>query len=240
MRDVKRHWKPQARWAKERFFPWKSCVRLTLAWSLETTCLERVGLQDFIWLGVKREKLAWEVSSPEKIRKWLIDRCSVMHRGYTDSRTLGSREDNTVCVVEILLPSLYQDVKQCCQTCEECQLCSKKMESSLPIMGEPIERIAMDVVGPMTKTRWGNLVVCDYATRYPEEIPLKKFTTLVVAEHLMWRHGIPREILMDQGTNFTTALLQELYKMLGVKAIKTILYHQQTDGLVEKFNQMPK
>ena len=40
----------------------------------------------------------------------------------------------------------------------------------LPIMGEPFQRIAMDIVGPLPKTRRGNeyiLVVTDYATRYP-------------------------------------------------------------------------
>ena len=164
---------------------------------------------------------------------------------------LGAEKTTQRVLRRFYWPSLYRDVKRYCQTCEECQLCSKQKGRkapmvSLPIMGEPFERIVMDVVGPLTKTRRGNryiLVVCDYATRYPEAIPLKKFTPPVVAEHLvelMSRHGIPREILTDQGTNFTAALLQELYKMLGVKAIKTTPYHPQTDGLVERFNQTLK
>ena len=164
---------------------------------------------------------------------------------------LGAEKTTQRVLRRFYWPSLYRDVKRYCQTCEECQLCSKQKGRkapmvSLPIMGEPFERIAMDVVGPLTKTKRGNwyiLVVCDYATRYPEAIPLKKFTAPVVAEHLvelMSRHGIPREILTDQGTNFTAALLQELYKMLGVKAIKTTPYHPQTDGLVERFNQTLK
>ena len=49
-----------------------------------------------------------------------------------------------------------------------------------------------------------------------------------------------KEILTDQGSNFTSALLQELYQMLGVKAIRTTPYHPQTDGLVERFNQTLK
>ena len=84
------------------------------------------------------------------------------------------------------------------------------------IIDEPFRRIAMDVVGPLYKTRKGNqyiLVVCDYATRYSEAFPLRTFTTPVVAEKLIEmfaRYGIPQEILTDQGTNFTSQLLQKL------------------------------
>ena len=92
----------------------------------------------------------------------------------------------------------------------------------LPIVEEPFTRIAMDIVGPLPKTKQGHryiLVVCEYTTRYPEAIALKKFTTPAVAEELIElfaRHRVPCEILTDQGTNFTSQLLQELYKMIGV------------------------
>ena len=45
----------------------------------------------------------------------------------------------------------------------------------LPIMGEPFERIAMDIVGPLPRSKSGHkyiLVLCDYTTKYPEAIPL--------------------------------------------------------------------
>ena len=57
---------------------------------------------------------------------------------------------------------------------------------------------------------------------------------------LFSRMGVPKEILMDQGTNFTSRLLEKLYQLLGVKAIRTSPYHPQTDGLVERFNGMLK
>ena len=55
-------------------------------------------------------------------------------------------------------------------------------------MKEPFERIAMDIVGPLPHSRRGNqyiLVVCDYATRYPEAIPLHSIDAGAVAEHLI-------------------------------------------------------
>ena len=87
------------------------------------------------------------------------------------------------------------------------------------------------------------LVICDYATRYPEAIPLHSTDASHIAEELIGvfaRVGIPSEILTDQGSNFTSQLLIELYRMLHIHPIKTTPYHPQTDGLVERFNQTLK
>lgn len=45
---------------------------------------------------------------------------------------------------------------------------------------------------------------------------------------------------MDQGTKFTSHLLQLFHKQFGITALKTTSYHPQTDGLVKKFNQTLK
>ena len=101
--------------------------------------------------------------------------------------------------------TLFQDVKQYCQTCEECQLHGGRRTRApmtpLPVMGEPFRRIAMDIVGPLPRTGRGNhfiLVVSDYATRYPEAVPLRSISAGKIAEvliDLFARHGIPEEIL---------------------------------------------
>lgn len=52
--------------------------------------------------------------------------------------------------------------------------------------------------------------------------------------------GIPDEILTDQRTNFTSRLMQLFQIQLGLSAIKAMLYHPQTDGMVERFNQILK
>ena len=68
------------------------------------------------------------------------------------------------------------------------------------------------------------LVVCDYATRYPEAMAMRSVEAEQVAEELVTlfsRVGVPEEILTDQGTNVTPQLLQELYHMLHVRHIRT-------------------
>ena len=73
------------------------------------------------------------------------------------------------------------------------------------------------------------LVACVYATKYPEAFPLRNIKTFSLV-------GLPREVLTDQGTNFPSDLLRQVYQLLGIKGIKTTPYHPQTDGLVEGFN----
>eukprot|EP00731_Ephydatia_muelleri_P015573 Em0008g1293a len=107
-------------------------------------------------------------------------------------------------------------------------------------------QVAMDIVGPLPRTKSGNryiLVMSDYATRYPEAVPVKAIDAEHIAEELVKifaRVGIPEEILTDQGSNFTSQLLAEMYQLLHVHPIQTTPYHPQTDGLVERFNKTLK
>lgn len=50
------------------------------------------------------------------------------------------------------------------------------------------------------------------------------------------RVSIPIEILRDQGSNFTSKLLKEIYKLLHIGGITTAPYRPQTDGVVECWN----
>ena len=88
-----------------------------------------------------------------------------------------------------------------------------------------------------------NLVVLYYDTRYPAAIPLRSATGRAVAREmflLFSRVGLPEEILTDQGSCFMSGVMKRLCQSLKVRQIKTSVYHPQTDGLVERFNQTLK
>ena len=58
----------------------------------------------------------------------------------------------------------------------------------------------MDIVGPLPHSSSGKryiLVICDYATRYPEAVALRTIDANAVAEELLSfaRVGVPEEIL---------------------------------------------
>lgn len=121
-------------------------------------------------------------------------------------------------------PSISQDVQRFCRECVQCQTATKRGPpkaplSPLPIIEHPFERIAMDFVGPLPRTTRGHrflLVIVDYATRYPDAIPLRGMQVSGVARALVQyfsRVGIPKEILTDQGTSFKSRLLKQLCHM---------------------------
>ena len=118
-------------------------------------------------------------------------------------------------------PGLRSDVAQFCRSCPQCQKTSVKGPSRaplqpLPVIGTPFNRLGMDIVGPVEKSKTGNrymLVITDYATRYLEVFPLKSTKAKSVAFSLIQffsRVGFPCEILTDQGTNFISVLLKQV------------------------------
>ena len=84
------------------------------------------------------------------------------------------------------------------------------------------------------------LVICDYAMRYREALALQTNHISKALISFLARVRVQEENLTDHGTNFTSQLMQEVYRLLQIKAIRTTPYHPQTDGLVERFNHTLK
>lgn len=115
-------------------------------------------------------------------------------------------------------PFIRAEGKQFCDSCPKCQLHSPYKpplvpQIPLPIIEVPFERIGLDIVGPLPKTALGHkyiLVILDYATRFPEAVPLRKATSQAITQELVLlisRVGISKEILTDQGTQFISKLI---------------------------------
>ena len=143
---------------------------------------------------------------------------------------------------------MFRDVANHYCTCEVCQRAQGKRYGAraemipLPLIEKPFQRIAMDIIGPLLRSNNGNkyiLTICDYATRYPEALPIPDTEAIAIAKELVSvfaKVGIPVEILTDQGSNFMLNLLQEIYLMLNISHLRTSPYHPQTDGQTERFN----
>lgn len=144
-------------------------------------------------------------------------------------------------------PQMFHDVRQYVRTCDECQRRGKnrRTEPLHPIkVGQPFDRLGMDIVGPLPKTKQGNMyivVATEYLTKWPEAraIPNAKASSVVkffYKDIICW-HGCLKEILMDRGTHFVNEMLDSLCNELGVKHRLSTAYHPQTNGLVERFNR---
>ena len=162
---------------------------------------------------------------------------------------LGSQKTCDRVLTNFFWPGIQSSVRRFAQSCDICQRTFPKGKvkklplGSLPLIETPFERVAVDIIGPIhPATDRGNrfiLTIVDYATRYPEAVPLRSIETTCVAEALVdvfTRVGIPREILSDQGTQFMSGLMREVSRLLSVKQLTTTPYHPACNGLVERFN----
>ena len=144
---------------------------------------------------------------------------------------------------------MVYDVRYWIQTCDICQRrkpLQPKAKAPLQIQtsGEPNERIAMDIIGPLIQTPSGNryvLCITDYFSKYTQAIALPNQTAETVADRVTkhWLHvyGEPNEIHTDQGTNFESSLMKELCEVYQIEKTRTSPYHPQSDGQVERFNK---
>ena len=146
-----------------------------------------------------------------------------------------------------LWPKMWGQVKNYVRTCAGCQKNGRQDRARaplqpLPIVSEPFSRVAFDLVGPLPRTTSGHkyllTAMCLY-TKFPEAIPLKKVDNHSVLEAMMEifsRYGIPKELLTDQGSVFTSRLTRHMCKTFEVHKIQTSPYHPQTDGALERWH----
>ena len=149
-------------------------------------------------------------------------------------------------------PGIVGDVKRYCSSCDIFQRtvpCGKVRKVPLcatPIVDTPFARAAVDIVGPLPVSNNGYryiFTLVDFATRFPEAIPLKRIETADVAEALVTiisRVGAPREILSDSGSQFKSGFMQEVSRLLSIKQLYTTPYHAMANGMVERFNGVLK
>ena len=101
-----------------------------------------------------------------------------------------------------------QDVKRWCKHCVECAQKSGKAIRApmqhIPV-GLPLEKVAMDVMGPFPASDNGNthiLVISDYFTRWVEAYPIPDQTSQIVADKFVTEfissYGIPEQIHADK------------------------------------------
>lgn len=143
-------------------------------------------------------------------------------------------------------PGVRRDVAEYCRGCGPCQRIGKGVQQqtallkSLPIVGRPFSLVSADFVGPLPLTAQGNryaLTCIDHATKYLEVIPLPA----IDAEHtkqafieIFSRHGVPRQLLTDQGSTFTCEGFSLFLQELQIEPLLTPSYRPESNATIER------
>ena len=178
---------------------------------------------------------------PKKFRKVIMD-LAHKHTGH-----LGIAKVGALLAPFYTWPGIHRDVRAHCLACPICQVTKRGVPSlapnqSMPILTEPFEKMATDIVGPFPRSFRGFkyvLTTICLASKYPDVIPLRDMSAASVAEGLVEvfsRTGLPRVLLSDQGSQFMSGLIKQLCSRLGIARITTSTYHPQSNGCLERLH----
>ena len=146
-------------------------------------------------------------------------------------------------------PGLSADVRAYVQTCPVCNLGNVNRQ---PLYGEmhPIppamtflQRVSLDKVGPCQNAASGKtyfFAAVDNCTRYKFAAASIRGRAIDAAHFLMYeiilRHTAPKEVITDNGSEFTGPEFTKLLDVFGIQQIFTSPRHPQSNGMIERDN----
>lgn len=109
----------------------------------------------------------------------------------------------------------------------------------------PLARWGLNIMGPLLKSR-GNyayrVVAVEYFNKWIEAKPIKNITSASI-QKFFWQNivccfGVPRELTVDNGKQFDSTGFRALSHQLGTALCFTSVYHPQSNGAVERANDI--
>lgn len=197
------------------------------------------------WFTNKGKVEKEQVAVPNSMRSTIQKQCHDAPSG----GHLGRHKTLTKIKQSFYWPGMDKDVRRWCASCPDCAKRKKYGKTPRAPMqvtgaGDPGERVAMDILGPVPTSNRGNkyiLVIQDYFTKWAEAIPIPDMEAKTVAQafidNYVTKYGAPRTLHTDQGRQFESRLFKQLCDILRINKTRTTPYHPQSDGMVERMNR---
>jgi len=206
---------------------------------------EKKGILYCRYFGRRGEDAIVQLVVPKELREKVVslahDTLLARHRG--PAKTLSRVQQ------EFYWPGVHEFVTRYVASCDLCQrnvskgTVSKAPLGRLPLVKTPFSVVCVDIVGPISPPLEGFqyiLTTVDMCIRFPEAIPLKDIRTSTVAEALLNMFStvrLPHRIHSDRGSQFTSEMMKEVYRLLDIRQSRTTPYHATGNGIVENFNK---
>ena len=191
----------------------------------------------------KHENTLFQFMIPRKFRAAVLTGC------HDDAAHLGTARVQALLRERFYWPTMYSDAESYCKNCRTCVRAqgNNSKEPLCPIVAtQPGELYHVDFCkieapeGYGKRTNVNVMVVTDHFTRFSQAYLVPSQTAKETAGAL-WTHfdlfGIPARLLTDQGSNFTSKLLQEVCSIANISKLRTSPHHPEGNGQVERFNR---
>lgn len=214
--------------------------------SQDTSCLFEI-----VKMGEARTPIICETSTgrmrpyvPEIFRKKIFD--SIHRLSHP-----GGKATLALIKQRYMWPSMRKQILLWSRSCLDCQSAKisrhvKNIPANFQVPESRFDHVHMDLVGPLFPCKGYKyiLTVIDRFSRWPEAYPIIDITADTVAEcfYTNWicRFGTPKIITTDQGSQFESAILNALCKLLGVQRKRTTAYHPASNGMIERWHRSLK
>ncbi|KAG7536468.1 Ribonuclease H-like superfamily [Arabidopsis suecica] len=145
-------------------------------------------------------------------------------------------------------PTMISDCKDFVLKCEQCQRHAPVIHQPTELMKAgvapyPFMRWAMDIVGPLPASRQKRfiLVLTDYFTKWVEA---ESYATIrakdvqnFVWKYIICRHGLPYEIVTDNGSQFISTQFEDFCASWRIRLNKSTPRYPQGNGQAEATNK---
>lgn len=168
---------------------------------------------------------------PPSVRKLVLQQLHETHPGVSRMKSLARSY--------VWWPGLDSDITTTVQQCETCQthrpLPSKAPNHPWEWSSRPWSRIHVDHAGPFKGHYF--LIIIDSHSKWMDVHIVNSTSseaTIAKLRSIFSIHGLPEQIVSDNGTAFTSHHFQEFLKKNGIKQILSSPYHPSSNGLAER------
>ena len=171
---------------------------------------------------------------PQTLRRHILD---LLHTGHPGGTRMKQKARGYVW-----WPNLDSDITTYVNACAGCAQTARDpprgcvQPRTWPTV--PWFRLHLDFAGPIRGHTF--LIIIDAHSKWPEVIPVTQPTTkatISILLHLAATFGYPREIVTDNGAQFTSQEFQSFLTAHNIKHKLTAPYHPATNGQAERFVQ---
>ncbi|UYV73726.1 K02A2.6-like [Cordylochernes scorpioides] len=190
-------------------------------------------------LGACEGLLFWgnRVIIPTNLRAKMLDELHNSHQGIVGLKS--------VARTLFWWPGLDKDIEETVRRCNCCQSHASMPPRTTPVnwppTNQPWDRVHIDHLGPFEQNLY--LIVVDACTKWIEAIPVPNTSTRETIEQLRClfaRFGIPRTLVSDNGTGFTSEEFRQFMTRNGIRHLRTAPFHPSSNGLAERAVQTIK
>ena len=153
---------------------------------------------------------------------------------------LGISKMKTLARNHVWWSGIDQELESLAKSCQDCAAV-KQSPAKAPLHPwswptKPWERIHIDFAGPFMNKSF--LIVVDAYSKWADVIEMPQTTadkTITALRHVFSTHGIPAQIVSNNGPQFTSSDFAQFAKQNGIKHTRTSPYHPASDGEAERF-----